>query len=32
MGKELKHDEWEIQHVKSEEHELKELEKELERQ
>lgn len=31
MGKELKHDEWVIEHVKTEEQELKQMEKELQR-
>jgi predicted RNase H-like nuclease (RuvC/YqgF family) len=31
MGKELKHDEWMIEHVKDENRELRQLEKELER-
>jgi hypothetical protein len=29
MGKELKHDEWEISKVKSEEEELKQMEKDI---
>jgi hypothetical protein len=32
MGKELKHDEWVIEHVKDEERELKQMEKEILRQ
>jgi len=31
MGKEIKHDEWLIEHVKDEERELKKLEKDLEK-